>query len=164
MKNCKIVILIGFILLSFNSFSQLKNFPILLCKDDTMVIKFLDSVNIAEGHHYTVEKKMPDAMHLFLTETFSLDDQPYYTCYDLIFKFIKMGPFYVCVREDVLSTGDNALANANFIKALFTDKLSDNKWEMKGPPDLPFVHIDATVDKKDNDVSHIRYGIQELDM
>jgi hypothetical protein len=163
MKSLKALITMGFIIMFFNSFAQLKNFPMLLCKDDTMIVKYLDSLNMVEGNpNYKVVKKITDTGNLLLTETFAIDDEPYYTCYDLIFKFIKLGRFNVCVREDVLSTGDYAAPNINYIIDNFSDKISENNWEMRGPPELPII-IDATIVRNQDNFCQIRYSIKDLD-
>jgi hypothetical protein len=163
MKYVKVSAVLVLILISFNSFAQLKNFPILVCKDDATIIKYLDSLNAAEGNPaYKVVKNTSDAGNLILTETFGIDDERFYTCYDLILKFTKMGPFSVCVREDVLSTGKYATPNIDYIKNNFAEKISDSKWEMKGPPELP-IFIDATIKMSGDNFCHIQYSLKDLD-
>jgi hypothetical protein len=162
MKHIKTIVTIGFILLSFNSIGQLKNFPILLCQDDTMVIKVLDSLNTAAGGKYTVTTRTPDPQHIVLTETFAMEDQAFYSCYDLILKFIKLGPFYICIREDVLTTSDYAAPNIDYVKANFTTKLSDSKWEMQGPTQFPIL-FNATVEWPTTHICHIVYDVKDLD-
>jgi hypothetical protein len=161
MKYLKTIIAIGFTFVSLNAVAQLKNFPVLVCKDDSTITKYLDSLNTAKGNpNYTITKNTSNPRSEVFSETFAMDDQPYFTCYAIILKFLKLGPYNVCIKEDILCTNDYAAPNIEYINKNFTKAADSTTLEMISRQS-PIV-INATIDRKVDNICHIIYQVKDL--
>lgn len=114
---------------SFNSFSQLSYFPVLIGHDDKEIISYLDSLNhLKSNPYYLVKRTVSDNGSLILRNDFSISDEPYYTCSGVWAKFVRVEGEELCVKHSLLGSAEYVYKNLNYIKDNFK-QVDNNTWE-----------------------------------
>ncbi len=113
--------------------SQIDHIPVLIGKTDAEVTYYLDSLNnLKNNPYYKIEKDVSEQGDLVYKNKFSIKDEPYYSCLDILVKFNRKDGIETCVDQVVAGNIENIGANLDFVKDNFT-VISDGKWELKIP-------------------------------
>lgn len=152
----KIIIIIFFTLISSVSIGQkLPYFPMMVCKSDSIIDRYMDSINRIKG--YKMEKTLSNSGDIIYKEIIDLPDQSYYTCYAMFFRFFRFDGYNLCKREDILGTTSYVMPNVNYIKDNFTQQ-DDSTWEIIKNPFSPiFIEAKMSIEQLNDTICHIEY-------
>lgn len=125
---------------SFNCFSQLKYFPILIGKTEAEVTTYLDSLNkLIYNPYYKIERGISEYGDLTLKCEYALADEEYYKCITVIAIFMRTkSSGEICSQQIISGMDKNAQANISYIKDNFKF-VSTNTWEKKFRDDMDFM-------------------------
>jgi hypothetical protein len=127
--------------------SQIEVIPVLIGKPESVVVKYMDSLNSLKNNpYYRISRSTNSFGDLQLTSSFSMADQSFYKCLSLIFIFQRIKGTEICSQQFFYGDAQYASYNLNYIKDNF--KQVGDKWEYPFY-NIPEYKIVAEYTKKD---------------
>ena len=121
----KILYCLVAVLFAIDSYSQIDHIKVLVGLKEADVVYYMDSLlNLKTNEYYKIKRDINADGDLMLKSSFSMSDEPFYTCYTIMCIFVRQGGVEYCVRQIILGAPENAVKNINFIKSRSTKKHS----------------------------------------
>ena len=152
MKKCLLPILLVVVYFSCSSQKDREPYieyaPMLLGASDSLVIEYLDSLNLIRPHpNFKIDRDVSDSGDLILKAKYDPNDEKYLKCKSIYTRFQRFDK-EVCVMQIVVGSAVYASYNLKYIKDNFSP-IADGKWERK----LGNYIITATYEKHVTDPS-----------
>lgn len=125
----KIFILL-LLLTSFNSFSQLNHFPVLIGYEKEKTIQYLDSLDGLKGLPPSYMEKRSGITYLVYDNDFGSANEDYYKCLSVSVEFKSIKGKDICITEIISGTKGKSDSNSNYLHNEYV-LTSDSNWVQK---------------------------------
>ncbi len=153
-----IVILAGFVIFITPAKSQVEVMDILIGSTEGSVINYLDSLNgLRPAPGYKIERAITKSGNLQLSTSYSLADQDFYKCLNLVFVFTRIDGMEFCSQQVLSGHPKKAESNLNFVKDNFT-LVAPNTWEKPYRPGYKLQATFGLVEAKEEKYYYLNYA------